>query len=217
MNLKLNSHGLIPAIAQCAVTGRVLMMAWMNQEAFDLTQSTGQAHYYSRSRKCLWRKGETSGNTQAVAEVRLDCDADTVLLLIKQTGPACHTNEPSCFFKSVTDAEVLGPPPAGVIEQLAAVIHERSVQGGTSSYTSRLLSGGMDDIVAKVAEESTELIEALNNETDERVVSEAADLLYHVMVGFESRGVDVRDVAFELARRFGVSGLVEKAQRETTS
>ncbi|MFT5433569.1 MAG: phosphoribosyl-ATP pyrophosphohydrolase/phosphoribosyl-AMP cyclohydrolase [Myxococcota bacterium] len=210
-----NDLGLVPAIAQDSRTGRVLMMAWMNDEAFQQTLDTGKATYFSRSRQALWRKGETSGNTQRVIDVRLDCDRDTVLLQVEQEGPACHTGTLTCFSDQFdgTDFVPAGPPPGHFVRRLSEVLHDRRNESADVSYTARLLSKGIPKISAKITEEAGELNEALASESDERVVSEAADLLYHVLVGFEARGIDTDQVAFELARRFGTSGLAEKASR----
>jgi phosphoribosyl-ATP pyrophosphohydrolase/phosphoribosyl-AMP cyclohydrolase len=217
MKITFNSQGLIPAIAQEARTGQLLMMAWMNQRALDLSVETGQVHYFSRSRQALWRKGETSGHTQQLVDLRLDCDGDALLVRVKQSGPACHTDRPSCFFYDLQDpsapAEV-APPPAHAIEELQRTIHDRRAVAPGTSYTASLLTGGMDAIGPKVMEEAQELVSALRDESDERVTSEAADLLYHVLVGMESRGVQFADVALELSRRFGVSGFQEKAARK---
>ncbi len=212
---------LIPAIAQDYRTGRVLMLAFMNEEALQRTLETGRATYWSRSRRALWVKGETSGHTQRVIEARLDCDRDTILLLVEQEGPACHTNEPSCFF-AAADAFLapadgpgrrLEPPPATAIERLTRTIAARRGESADTSWTARLLQAGPPKIGAKITEEAAELVAALSSETDERVVSETADLFYHVLVGLEARGVDFAEVQGELARRFGVSGLEEKAAR----
>ena len=208
-----NADGLVPAIAQDVVTGRVLMMAWMNKKAWQLTHETGQAWYFSRSRQSLWRKGETSGHTQSVADIRLDCDRDTVLLLVEQVGAACHVGEPTCFFRSQV-ADIREPPvPPSVLSRLRAVLETRVGRSPDASYTARLLSQGTDAIGIKLREEADELSVALGDESDERVISECADLLYFALVGLTSRGVDFHRVEHELHRRFGVSGLVEKASR----
>ncbi len=210
--------GLVPAIAQEARTGHVLMLAWMDRAAFDATLATGFAHYHSRSRGRLWKKGEESGHVQRVVGVRLDCDSDAVLLQVEQTGPACHTNAPSCFFDdAATGTRNVGPPPANAADRLMTVLLERATLSEDTSYTAKLLSAGMPKILAKVAEESAELQAALASESDARVVSEAADLLYHVLVGFVQRGLAPDAVYLELARRFGQSGLAEKAARAVPS
>lgn len=211
-----DERGLAPAIAQEARTGRVLMLAWMNAEALRLTLETGWATYWSRSRQGLWVKGETSGHRQRVIDVRLDCDHDAILVQVEQTGPACHTGEPSCFYRAAGEGGTLrdtGPPPGGMIERLQGVLEERRHADPDRSYTARLLARGMPKILEKVNEEAAELAQALDAESDERVVSEAADVVYHVLVGFAARGIDATRVAQELARRFGTSGLVEKASR----
>ena len=213
-DIRWDDRGLCPAIAQDARTGRVLMLAWMNAEALEATRRTGYAHYWSRSRQALWKKGEESGHLQRVGDVRLDCDRDAVLVQVLQTGPACHTREPSCFFGGA-DGEVLPPPPATAVERLAVTIAERRAAPADRSYTRSLLDAGVPKIVAKVTEEAGELCQALGSESDDRVVSEAADLLYHALVGLEARGIPADAVAAELWRRFGTSGLAEKAARST--
>jgi phosphoribosyl-ATP pyrophosphohydrolase/phosphoribosyl-AMP cyclohydrolase len=217
MRVIFDSDGLVPAITQDARTGRVLMLAWVNQEALNATLSTGFAHYYSRSRQALWKKGETSGHLQEVVDVRLDCDGDSLLFVVNQTGPACHTDELSCFFHQLDkdgNSAAVSPPESGVVERLQAVLRARRNASEDSSYTAKLLSGGVAAVEAKINEEAGELCEALKNESDQRVVSEAADLLYHALVGLELRGIQSQEVALELARRFGVSGHQEKNSRK---
>jgi len=218
MNVRYDKNGLVPVIAQDARTGRILMLAWANREALSATKETGYAHYYSRSRSALWKKGETSGHLQTVVAVRTDCDADTILYQVHQEGAACHTGEPTCFFRVLDGDQIVedGParsPDSGMVERLQRVIESRKGDDPSSSYTASLLSKGMPKVLEKIAEESAELCDALREEEDRRVVSEAADLLYHVLVGFVERGIAAEEVDMELARRFGVSGLVEKASR----
>jgi len=196
------------------------MLAWANAEALTATLESGFAHYFSRSRQTLWKKGETSGHVQTVVEVRTDCDADAVLYQVHQDGVACHTGQPSCFFRQlgpggIEETEDVMPPAAGMTERLEAVIAARHGEDPSSSYTASLLAKGMPKILAKIDEESGELRQALDEEEDRRVISEAADLLYHVLVGFSARGIRAEEVAMELGRRFGVSGLTEKASRGT--
>jgi len=207
-----DERGLVPAIAQDARTGRVLMLAWMNQASLQRTRETGFAWYYSRSRQKLWQKGESSGHTQKVLELRHDCDGDAVLMLVEQTGPACHTDEASCFFYD-HDLAPTSPPPGGMLQRLRDVLEARKNASADTSYTARLLAKGMTKINSKITEEAEELCDALASESDERVVSEAADVLYHMLVGFTARGIPVDGVMLELSRRFGTSGLVEKAGR----
>ena len=173
-----------PAIVQDAETGRVLMLAWMDDEAERLTRETGEAWFWSRSREQLWRKGETSGNTLAVEELRDDCDGDALLLRVRPAGPTCHTRSVSCF------------APA-----LWRTIAERAATRPPGSYTTELLDAGLGACARKVGEEAVELSVAALDESDERVVEEAADLVYHLYVLLAARGLDVADVEAELARR----------------
>jgi phosphoribosyl-AMP cyclohydrolase / phosphoribosyl-ATP pyrophosphohydrolase len=173
-----------PAIVQDAATGRVLMLAWMDEEAERRTRETGEAWFWSRSRRELWRKGETSGNTLAVEEVRDDCDGDALLVRVTPAGPTCHTGSVSCF------------APA-----LWRTITARALERPAGSYTTELLEAGLGAVARKVGEEAVELTVASLDESDERVVEEAADLVYHLYVLLAARGLDVADVEAELARR----------------
>ncbi len=216
MTLKFNEQGLIPAIAQDRFDGQIRMVAWMNREALDRTLETGNATFFSRSRGSLWVKGETSGNLLRVHSVTADCDADTLLLLVEPAGPSCHTGRPSCFFRRVTAAGALIDEPFEVtsfLGELERTIRERQASTAEKSYTRSLLDGGVAKIGAKISEEAGELVAALAAESDERVVSEAADLLFHVLVGLRARGLDLRAVAAKLAARTSQSGHAEKASR----
>ena len=175
-----------PAIVQDVTTGRVLMLAWMNDEAERLTRETGQAWFWSRSREQLWRKGETSGNTLAVEELRDDCDGDALLLRVTPAGPTCHTGSVSCF------------APA-----LWRTISERALERPAGSYTTELLEAGVGAVARKVGEEAVEVTVAALDESDERVVEEAADLVYHLYVLLAARGLDIAAVEDELVRRAG--------------
>src|SRR3954447_22827866 len=172
------------AIVQDARDGRVLMLAWMDDEALRLTKETCEAWFWSRSREQLWRKGETSGNTLAVEEIRDDCDGDALLLRVRPGGPACHTGSFSCF------------APA-----LWRTISERAKQRPEGSYTTKLLDEGIPAVARKVGEEAVEVLTAALAESDERVVSEAADLVYHLYVLLAARGLDIAAVDDELPRR----------------
>jgi phosphoribosyl-AMP cyclohydrolase / phosphoribosyl-ATP pyrophosphohydrolase len=208
-----DDRGLVPAVAQNAVTGELLMLAWMNAEALAETRRTGLAHFHSRSRAALWKKGETSGNTLAVREIRIDCDADAVLLLCEPAGPACHTGQRSCFFRPLAGEEDDGPP-GSILDRLSAILAERRDSASAEeSYTRSLLRGGFEKILAKIAEEHQELADELPDGEAGAVIHEAADLLFHVMVGLCARGVSSAELLAELARRFGVSGHAEKASR----
>ncbi len=209
--MKWNADGLIAAIVQEASGGEVRMLGWMNAEALKRTEDTGDVWFWSRSRQTLWRKGESSGNTLRVVSLRVDCDRDAVLIRAKCAGPTCHTGQPSCFFETIAGSE--DGEEAHAIDRLARTIDQRRDADAGESYTAKLLSKGIDSINAKISEEAGELSEALNAETDERVIDEAADVIYHLLVGLTARGLSATDVWAELDRRSGVSGLVEKAQR----
>ena len=208
-----DERGLVPCVVQDADRGTVLMLAWMNAEALRLTRDTGVVHFWSRSRQALWKKGETSGNTLALVELRLDCDADAILVRARPAGPTCHTGQTSCFYR---DAEgVDQPPPAAtIVDALERVIAARR-DGATAekSYTKSLLDAGMPKILAKIAEEHGELATELPAGEDAKVIHETADLLFHVMVALGARRIPVERIYAELARRFGTSGHVEKASR----
>jgi phosphoribosyl-ATP pyrophosphohydrolase/phosphoribosyl-AMP cyclohydrolase len=217
--LRFDESGLIPAVVQDRLTGQVRMLAYANREAIARTLATGRATFFSRSRGELWEKGATSGNTLAVAEVVADCDADALLYLVDPSGPTCHTGAASCFFRRVRDhAGVRIVDDAGVdatafLETLEREIESRKHSTAEASYTRHLLDGGADRIGAKLREEAGELAQAIACESDARVASEAADVLYHVMVGLAARGVSLRTVVGELARRAVQSGHAEKAAR----
>lgn len=217
LELKLDATGLIVAVAQDRLSGRIQMVAWMNVEAVQRTLETGLATFYSRSRGALWQKGETSGHVLKVSEVYLDCDADTLVLLCDPHGPSCHTGQATCFFRriagdgTVSDEASLAEPFLGVLE---ATLRARASSTAAKSYTRSLIESGPSGIGAKVREEAEEFSEALQSESDERVTSEAADVLYHLLVGLQLRGLSLRQVIEVLAQRSGVSGHQEKASRQ---
>jgi phosphoribosyl-ATP pyrophosphohydrolase/phosphoribosyl-AMP cyclohydrolase len=183
------------------------MVAFANREALERTQSTGQAHYYSRSRDTLWQKGQTSGHVQHVTEIRLDCDGDTVLYRVEQTGPACHEGTRTCFSRVVGRAD--GVPvgeedPGGhLLTRLAATIARRAAERPAGSYTAALLDQGTARISQKVGEEAVELVVAANAADDGQLAAEAADLLYHLLVLLRARGMSLDAVLRELERRAG--------------
>jgi phosphoribosyl-AMP cyclohydrolase / phosphoribosyl-ATP pyrophosphohydrolase len=198
------ADGLVPVVAQDARTGNVLMVACANREALALTHATGQAHYFSRSRQGLWRKGETSGHEQRVAEIRLDCDRDVVLYRVTQIGPACHTGTPTCFASVVSAGGAVGPqidPGGHLLTRLATTIAHRAEERPSGSYTVRLLDAGAAKISQKVGEEAVEVVVAANAEDDRRLASEAADLLFHLLVLLQARGVPLDAVWEELEGR----------------
>ncbi len=215
--IRFDDRGLVVAVAQDRLTGRVQMVAWMNAEALEVTLRTRKATFWSRSRGALWTKGETSGHVLEVHDVRVDCDGDTLLVLVEPRGPSCHTGEATCFFEAVAldgSGEVARRAPAGpLLDDLEREIESRKASTAGRSYTKSLLDGGAARIGAKLREEADELARAVDAESDERVASEAADVLYHLLVALSSRGLSIRDVLAELARRRGVSGHDEKRSR----
>lgn len=200
--IKFNEQGLVPAIAQDAATGEVLMMAWMNAESLRLTEETGYATYFSRSRQKLWKKGETSGHVQRVLGIKADCDGDTLLLTVEQTGPACHTGARSCFFNDLIPAdEDELPASSAILEKVYAVIEDRKAHPQEGSYTNYLLEKGTEKICKKVGEEASEAIIAAMKNSREELTYEAADLMYHLLVLCFDRGVTPADIWAELQRR----------------
>jgi phosphoribosyl-AMP cyclohydrolase / phosphoribosyl-ATP pyrophosphohydrolase len=202
--VRFGPDGLVPVVAQESRSGDVLMVAYADREALERTLSTGLAHYHSRSRKTLWRKGETSGHEQRVAEIRLDCDGDTVLFRVEQTGPACHTGTRTCFSSlgQPTGGLVTGEDPGGhLLSRLAATIAARAAERPVGSYTVQLLDLGVPRISQKVGEEAVELVVAANAEDDARVAAESADLVYHLLVLLQARGVTLDAVLRELENR----------------
>jgi len=210
--VKFDHNGLVAAIAQDRLSGEIRMLGWMNAEALKETERTGLATFYSRSRQKLWVKGESSGHRLRVHHIVADCDADTLLLLCDPEGPSCHTGRDNCFFQPIaSDAEPRTTLPE--LFELERTIRERQASTGEKSYTKHLLDGGAARINAKIDEEAGELARAIESESDERVASEAADVLYHVLVGLRLRGVELRRVLEILAARSGRSGHDEKAAR----
>lgn len=199
MDLKFNSDGLIVAIAVDAFTNEVLMQAYMNREAFDKTMETGKAYYYSRSRKKLWLKGETSGHFQKVVEVLTDCDADSILLRVIQTGAACHTGERSCFFTTLKEFEKY--PNVSILRKDAEVIESRRTNPVEGSYTNYLLNKGVEKICKKVGEEASESIIAAMKDDKQELACELADLYYHTLVLMNDRGIALSDVLAVLEQR----------------
>ena len=219
MDIDWSKHTLLPAIAQDADSRDVLMLAYMNKEAYELTISTGFAHYFSRSKQRIWKKGEESGHTQEVVDMLIDCDADTILLKINQEGVACHTGRKSCFFTSVKqnikvlDKEVDIESRYSIVDILYHTILERKNDNATKSWTKKLLNN-KKLLLSKIEEEANELCVAINEESDEQVIYEAADLLYHSLVGLGLRDISPDRVKQELKRRFGQSGIEEKESRD---
>ncbi len=196
MEIKYNKDGLVPAIAQDISTGEVLMLAYMNEEAVRLTLESRIAHYYSRSRQCLWKKGETSGNFQEVKGFYYDCDGDTILLKVNQVGVACHTGSYSCFFNEVVGAKNAND----TLPELYKVILDRKINPKEDSYTNYLFDKGIDKILKKIGEESAEVIIGAKNNREE-LVYESSDLIYHLLVLLVNEGVTLDDIYNELDKR----------------
>ena len=245
-----DSSPLIPAIAQDSDTKEILMLAFMDKEALNLTLQSGQMHYFSRSKNRIWHKGEQSGHTQIVQKILVDCDNDALVFLIKQKGAACHTGQKSCFFREIDfiSTNQAKPPKSnlsyGIIDDLYHTLLERKSADPSTSYTASLYAKGVDTIAKKIIEEASEVALALKdfqsanpkkdcqkntkeakkskkNSTDKRLQShlvyECADLLYHSLVALAKHNIHPEQVKSELARRFGIGGLAEKASRSAKS
>jgi phosphoribosyl-ATP pyrophosphohydrolase/phosphoribosyl-AMP cyclohydrolase len=217
-----DAAGLVAAIIVERDDDRVLMLGYMNKDALAATLETGKVTFFSRSKQRLWQKGESSGHTLELAQLRVDCDGDALLIRAKPAGPTCHTGASSCFYTSV-DLESLARqqddgPQVGELDALWQTILARKAGHGMTnadgkSYVRSLLEAGPAKIDAKLREEAAELGEALMHESDERVANEAADLLFHALVALAARGLSPADVAAVLRERHGLSGLDEKARR----
>lgn len=210
MELKFNNDGLVPVITQDIETKEVLMLAYMNKEAYDKTLETGRVHYYSRSRQKLWLKGETSGHFQNVRDIRFDCDSDTLLILVEQIGGACHTGHKSCFYRNIQNDGMLSDkvfePSSvyGIGDTLAAlygIISDRQINPIKDSYTNYLFDKGIDKILKKVGEETAEVIIASKNADKQEITYEISDLLYHLSVLMVKSGVTWDDLYAELEKR----------------
>ncbi len=224
-NLKFDEQGLIPAVVQDDATGEVLMVAYMSAESLAKTMQTGETWFWSRSRKELWHKGATSGHTQQVVDVRLDCDGDTLLVRVNPNGPACHTGERTCFFRGANDAQPRESAKANstiqtadsplslvnvaamdlgiLLQDLYKLIQERKDQRPEGSYTTYLFDSGLDKILKKVGEETAETIIAAKNEDRKPLSGEISDLLYHLLVLMVERDVSLQDILGELSHRAG--------------
>ena len=201
MKLTYDSNGLIPVVVQDYLTNEVLMVAWANEEAYEKMLTTGKTHFWSRSRQKLWMKGETSGNVQNIVSIQTDCDADTLLVKVKQTGNACHLDKPSCF-----DEVLYGSTEktAAIIPELVRVIHDRKENPKEGSYTNALLNDE-DKVLKKVIEEAGEVAIAGKGKDSDAQIWEAADLIYHQLVMYEYLGLPMDEVFGKLTRRHGGS------------
>ena len=200
-SFKLNEQGLLPVIVQHYKTQEVLMLAYMNEEAFKLTIETGRMTYFSRSRNALWVKGETSGHYQHVKSLTIDCDNDTLLAKVEQVGVACHTGNPTCFFQPIAGVDYNETNPLRVFEALYEKIVDRKVNPKEGSYTNYLFDKGIDKILKKVGEEATEIVIAAKNPNPEEIKYEIADFLYHTIVLMVEKGVTWEDITKELSDR----------------
>ncbi len=210
IELKYNSDGLIPAIVQDHYSKKVLMLAYMNAESLEITIKEGKTCFWSRSRKCLWRKGETSGNTQQVVSIRTDCDKDTLLIDVIKNGPACHTGSETCFFEDIVKPEVEEFSYEGLYEMLVG----RKVEKKEGSYTTYLFEKGIDKILKKVGEECAEVIIGAKGGDKEETVYEIADLLYHITVMMIEMGISLEEVTAELAKRHIVDHKVKQERMQ---
>jgi len=210
---------LLPVIVQDSTTLEVLMMAYMNREALELSLSTKIAHYFSRSKQRLWKKGESSGHLQHIERFLLDCDNDTLLLMVQQEGVACHTGRKSCFFTDIESGETISEPQIdttaayGIIDELYHTILARKNADPEISWTAKLLSKGDNAILKKVVEEAGEFSFAIKDNDENEIIYECADLVYHVLVALGHKNISPDRIKQELARRFGMSGIAEKNAR----
>lgn len=196
--IKFDDKGLVPAVVQDIGTKKVLMLAYMNKESIQKTFEKGTVHYYSRSRKELWQKGETSGNIQKLKGFYYDCDCDSLLILVEQIGVACHTGNYSCFFNEVLKAE---NQKTDIIEELYSLIEDRKSNPKEGSYTNYLFREGLDKILKKVGEEASEVIIGAKNKSKEELVYEISDLVYHLLVLMINENVSIDDIKNELISR----------------
>ena len=214
------NNGLVPVIVQDSLTNEVLMLAYMNKEALNLTLNSGYAHYFSRSKNRIWKKGESSGHTQKIIDILVDCDNDTILLKVKQNGVACHTGRKSCFFtsikqnKKILDVEVNLDEKYSIIDRLYHTILEKLDANPEISYTAKLAQGKENSLLKKIVEEAGELCFAIKDKDRGEIIYEGADLVYHVLVALAKERIDPDLIKQELKRRFGISGIEEKKSRK---
>ena len=213
------NDGLVPVIVQDSSTNEVLMLAYMDKEAVELTLKTSFAHYFSRSKQRIWKKGESSGHTQEIVDMFMDCDNDTLLLKVIQKGVACHTGRETCFFTNLKTEEVTSEVKVdtasayGVIDTLYHTIQDRKNADPKSSWTAKLLQGSQNSMLKKIVEESGEFAFAIKDDDTQEIIYEAADITYHVLVALASKNISPDRVKQELAKRFGISGIAEKNSR----
>ena len=202
ISLKFNEEGLVPVISQDYRTGEIRMFAWANEEAINKTIETGYAHYYSRSRKSIWKKGETSGELQRVLEIRVDCDEDVLIyLVVQERNKACHTGERNCFFRRLDGDRVKRVLPFEALQRLQEIITQRLEEMPEESYTVKLYREGEDRILQKFGEEAIETLIALKRGVPEEIKAEASDMLYHLLLMLTVRKIGIEEVLEELAGR----------------
>jgi len=210
--------GLVPVIVQDIDTNEVLMLAYMNEEALNLTKQTGFAHYFSRSRNKIWKKGESSGHTQEVKDILIDCDNDTILLKVKQNGVACHTGRRSCFFTKLDTNEIVLDKEKEIeynfIDKLYHTLLDRKNANPETSYVSSLYHKGENSLLKKVAEEAAEFCFAVKDNDNKEIIYEAADLAFHTLIALALKNIHPEAVLEELKRREGLSGIEEKRNRK---
>ena len=211
--------GLIPVIVQDNNSNEVLMLAYMNKKAVELTLNTNYAHYFSRSKQRIWKKGESSNHTQEIVSIKLDCDNDTLLLKVNQNGVACHTGRKSCFFTDLQtgitqdNIEVDTSFTYGVIDTLYHTIQERKNADPKQSWTAKLLQGDQNSMLKKIVEEAGEFTFAIKDDDEKEIIYEAADLTYHILVALASKNISPDRIKQELQKRFNMSGIEEKNSR----
>ena len=212
---------LVPAVAQDIKTGEVLMLAFMNEEAFNLTLKTNIAHYFSRSKNRIWKKGESSGNIQKVKKMLLDCDDDTILMKVEQTGVACHTGRKSCFFNDILNSTKIDEnidtqtiSRYNILDKLYHVILDRKKANSDNSYVASLLNKGENSYLKKISEEAGEFCLAAKDNDEKEIVHEAADLIFHMLIALADKNIHPDKVEQELSRRLGISGIDEKNSRK---
>jgi len=198
-SLKFNEKGLIPVIVQDYYTKKVLMLAYMNEESLKLTLEQGETFFYSRSRSEIWHKGETSGNIQKVKKIFYDCDEDTLLIKVETDGPACHTGNVSCFFRSL-DGKY--EEDIDILNKIYKIVEDRKINPVEGSYTNYLFEKGLDKILKKVGEETTEAVIAAKNNSKEEIIYEVSDLIYHMIVLLVEKKISLNDIFIELENRY---------------
>ncbi|RBQ31782.1 bifunctional phosphoribosyl-AMP cyclohydrolase/phosphoribosyl-ATP pyrophosphatase [Arcobacter sp. FW59] len=213
-------NNLVPVITQDSTSNDVLMLGYMNKESLELTLKTRYAHYFSRSKNRIWKKGESSNHTQKVIDIFLDCDNDTILLKVIQEGVACHTGRKSCFFTKlenntiIEDIKIDTSSAYGVVDTLYHTIQSRKNDDIEKSYTAKLLNGEQNSMLKKIVEEAGEFCFAIKDNNEDEAIYEAADVTYHILVALASKNISPDRVKQELTRRFNISGIEEKNSRK---